>query len=408
MSEQGHNSEHKYNAWVRDLKRIGLNFRQNELDDSIEVFYSGEWMRLTNGLIAVLKTELREIDYGSRKEDSPGPLGPVMDAWVKLAWKQRYNPIKDYIQGLEGRYKPKPGGLYVLNKFISYFGNPDEMFGQWLHKWMTGAIAKIEFGERSPMLVLAGVQHIGKSFLARWLCPIDQEKYFIAQSIRTEDKDSRLRGADTMVWEVEELGATIRKSDVESLKGFITQRFIRERRSYGEYDQGKPVVCSFIGSVNYDGVGFLNDATGSTRFLTTEITSIDYAYSQQIDVNDLWAEAYYWYKTSPGCWKLSEELWAKLREINAKFEINSELDEGLDNCFEFTGSAEDFLTSVEIRKNLVANGYSAGDNTGWYRELAKLLYKRKVVQGRAPYKEGQPHPRGFVGIRARYATKKLL
>lgn len=406
MSEQKP-SESKFQAWVRDIHRIGLEFKQNELDDSIEVFYDGEWLRLTKPLIAVLKTELREIDYGSRKDDGPGPLGPVMDAWVKLAWKNRYNPIKDYIKSLEGKYRPKPGGPYVNHKFSEYFRNPDQMFGQWLFYWMTGAIAKIEFGERNPMLVLAGVQHIGKSYLARWICPIDKDRYFIEQSIRTEDKDSRLRGADTMIWEVAELGATIRKSDVESLKGFITQRYSRERRSYGEYDQGKPIVCSFIGSVNYDGVGFLNDSTGSTRFLTTEISAIDFDYSKQVDVNDLWAEAYWHYKTMPGCWKLTEAHWAKLAEINQKFEIHSELDEGLDNCFEFTKDPDDFLTTVEIRRHLLSNGYTASDNPGWHRELAKLLYKRGIIQARTAYKKGEPHRQGWKGLKVVNAAKKL-
>lgn len=394
MSEQGP-FKSKYQLIVDDLKALELDFRINDLNEALEVFYRGQWQRLTDTLVSVIKTDLREVGYGRKKK---GPIGPVQDAWVKLAHEQRYNPITDYFKTLAGRYDPSPNGPYILNSLTPFFDNPDRMFGRWLFKWMVGAIAKIHQGERNPMLVLVGKQHIGKSWLARWLCPIDREVYFIEQAIKPDNKDSVLRLTDVMVWEVAELGATTRRADVESLKAFVTQRFVHERPAYGRYVIEKPALCSFIGSVNNDGAGFLNDPTGSTRFLSTEINGIDYGYTS-VNVNDLWAEAYWYYTHFPGCWQLTDDERDMQRQINAKFETVSELDEILLSAFEFTGLAADFMTTQDVKNHLIANGYNVSGSQGFYRELTRLLHKRDVIKTREAYQPGKPHRQGWAGLK---------
>lgn len=401
MSDQGP-FKSKYQNWVDDLKRLGVDFRTNELNDSLEVLYENEWQLMDEFLEAAIKTDLREIGYGSKKK---GPLSPVLDACKKLARQQRYHPVKDYFQSLRGKYAPSTNGPYVINSLAPFFQNPDGMFITWLFKWMVGAIAKVYQGERNPLLVLVGPQNIGKSYLARWLCPIDRETYFVEQAIRPDDKDSSLRLTDTLVWEVAELGATTRRADVESLKAFITQRFPRERRSYGKYDNRKPALCSFIGSVNFDGAGFLNDVTGSTRFLSCEVLGIDFDYAKLIDIHLLWAEAYFYYCNFSQCWKLTAEEEKTQQAINAKYEMVSEMDEALDNAFEFTANPDDFMTSLEVRNHLASHGFSVSGSTGASRELARHLYKRGVIQGRAKFQEGQPHLRGYIGIKKANAQK---
>lgn len=404
MSDQSQQSiEYRYyEQVVNDAHFLGLDFRINDLDNSIQIYYAGEWQRFDDILSAVIQTDLRELGYG-KKGKNKGSIGPAMLALVKLANEQRFNPIKDYFKSLEGKYKPMAEGPYVNRGFAKYFDNPDGMFATWLFKWMVGAIAKAHLGERNPMLVLVGPQGTGKSWFARWLCPVNPDYHFIEMPIKPDNKDDLLRLTDVLVWEVAELGATTKRADVESLKAFITQRNVRVRPPHGRTTIEKPVLCSFVGSVNFDGAGFLNDPTGSTRFLACEVNSIDYKYSD-IRVELLWAEAYWYYRNMPDAWKLTPEEKATQQRINAKYEQVSELDDLLDAAFQFSGLAEDFMTTLDIRNHLATFGYSASSGNGFYRELTRLLKKRGVEGGRSKYRPGEPHRHGFTGLKKQGTT----
>lgn len=397
MSDQPQPIGYKYfETVVNDAHSLGLNFRINDLDDSIEVKYGGEWQRLTDILMAVIKTDLRELGYGRKKK---GAVDPAIDALRKLAHQQRYNPIKDYFKSLAGRYKPMAEGPYINRGFCKYFDNPDGMFSQWLFRWMVGTIAKAHLGERNPMLVLVGHQGLGKSWFSRWLCPVNPDYHFIEMPIKPDNKDDLLRLTDVLIWEVAELGATTRRADVESLKAFITQRNVRVRPPHGRHTIEKPVLCSFVGSVNNDGAGFLNDPTGSTRFLACQINGIDYGYGK-LDVGLLWAEAYWYFCNVPGSWKLTDEEKAIQKTINEKYEQVSELDEVIDNAFEITGKPEDFMTTLDIKNHLATFGYSVGGSgDAFHKQLTRLLAKRGVEKVRSKYQPGQPHRHGFAGIK---------
>ena len=98
---------------------------------------------------------------------------------------------------------------------------------------------------------------------------------FSDSSINPDDKDDKLKAMQTWVWEVEELGSTIRRADVESLKSFLTCNVFSVRPAYGRHDVAEPGLASFIGTLNQS-AGIFNDATGSRRFMTTTLTSIHF------------------------------------------------------------------------------------------------------------------------------------
>jgi len=387
-----------YKTITDDLKVLNLNFRINDLDESLEVLFEGRWKRMTNTLEMVIKTDLRGMGYGSKKKPS---ITTAMDACGKLGHNQRYNPIKDYFLSLEGKYEPgKPGVPYVNEAFAQFFDNPDGWFGRWLFRWQVGVIAKVFERQRNPMLVLVGAQHKGKSYFARWLCPIDRNRYFVEQAINTDSKDHKLRLADRLIQEVPELGATTRRSDIDALKAFITTRDIFERPPYGKYPIHKPAFCSFIGSVNDDGAGFLNDPTGNTRFLACELTDIDHRYTIQ-DVNELWAEAYWFYRNTEKAWELPEEEQTARDIINSSFEIVSALEEVILTRFVFTGNAGDRLTNEHIKDHL-AGAYTIRNENGFIRDLNRVMKKHGAGKYRTKYIPGKPHPRGFTGIKRYY------
>lgn len=384
----------QYQEIIDDLSDIGFDFRINDLDETLEI-KNGVWQRMSDTLEAVIKTQLREVGYSGKKKPS---LSAARDAYITRAHERRYNPIRDYFDSLKGVYTPSANGLYHIPTLASYFKNPDGQFSAWLFKWMVGAIAKIYRGERNAMLVLVAPQRVGKSYFAGWICPLKDR--FLKSSINPDNKDSNLRLTDTLVWEVEELGSTTRRADIEALKAFITKPFIYERPPYGRHPIYKPSNASFIGTVNYDGAGFLNDPTGSTRFLSCEIETIDFAYTQ-IDINDLWAEALWFYQTMDRVWELSDQEKETQARINNQFEVVSALADVVENRFEVTSNAEDFMTTQEILNHI--EGYYRHNNAQQlYNELGRVLRKLGCDKGKLPSSKGGF--RGYYGIKVRVAN----
>jgi predicted P-loop ATPase len=386
-----------YSEIIHDLEAIGAKFRIDDLDETLEINLGHGWERIGEATEATINMDLRELGYSAKNSNKPS-LRTAKDAWIKYANEMRHNPIKSFFLGLDDCYEPSDGGPYIIEHFSRYFENPDGMFATWLFKWMVGVIAKIFQQQRNPMLVLISEQGSGKSFFARWICPIDRDRFFLESGISPDNKDHRLRLADTLIWELPELGATTRRSDAEALKAFITFRQIKERHPHARYAIQKPCMASFIGSVNFDGAGFLNDPTGSTRFLACEITNIDHSYSVDYQVEQLWAEAYWYYKNVPECYKLTTEQDTKRAEINASFEIASALEEVIIDRFEITGIPEQFMTTQQIKDHLIG-WYKIGNETTFLRELGRVLKKLGCQSKREKYQPGKPHARGWLGIK---------
>lgn len=379
----------QYQEILNDLKDIKADFRINDLDESLEIKLGKlDWQRINDTLEAIYKTDLRELGYGSRKKPS---MTAVKEAAQKLAHEQRYNPIIEYFNSLDGKYKPIDKGPYLIPTLATYFDNPDGLFDRWIFKWMVGSVAKVHQGERNPMLVLVGGQRTGKSWFAQWITPPVIKERFIKSSINPDSKDAAMRLADVFIWEVEELGATTRRSDIEALKAFITKPFIFERAPYGRYPIHKRASANFIGTVNYDGAGFLNDPTGSTRFLSCELESINWDYSK-MDVDELWAEAYWFYTNVPDCWKLSTEEEETQANVNEKFETFSALADVIETYFELSGNQDDFMTTQQIKDHCALH-YRITNEQGFYNELGRVLKKLGLE------KDIHSRPRGWRGLR---------
>lgn len=386
----------RYETIANDLKSLGYSFRVNDLDEMLEYLVStGQWLPFSKFTDAEIRTKMRELGYGVRGKKKPG-LGEVEDCVLVMANDNRYNPIRDYLTNLSKvDYQPSTKGPYVIEQFSRFFDNPDGMFGRWLFKWMTGAIAKALQAARNPMFILVGAQKTGKSFFSQWLCPVND--HFLRDSINPDDKDSHLRLTDHFVWEVEELGATTRRADVESLKAFVTRDWVKKRPAFGKQLVRKPALCSFVGTVNNDGAGFLNDFTGTTRFLSCEVNSIDFDYTIT-DVNLLWAEAYHYYRTVPGCWELTHEEELKQAEINRTYEVPSALEEVITDLYDITGERSHFIVTSDLKQSLALH-YRITSEQMFYRELARVLTRLGCNRGREAYSENSQNRRGWSGLK---------
>jgi predicted P-loop ATPase len=394
---------------AEDLKSIGASFRINDLNEALEVKYKGkDWVLLDDTLEAVIRTELRELGYGQKGGGKANRIA-VSEGWITLAHKNRYNPIKAFFEQAGPGYEPRTPTWatnpqpYQVFEIAKYFDNPDGYFGLWLFRWMVGAIARVFEQARNPMLVMSGGQEIGKSYFIRWLCPYSLRDFFREGAIRPDVKDERIRLADIFIQEVPELGNTTRKADIEGLKDYITRKHIVERPPYGSRPIKKPAITSFIGSVNFDGAGFLADSTGNSRFLTCEINRIDFKYSQ-LNSDLLWLEAYWFYKNIPNSWELTPDEKRARDEINSKFEMVNALEDVVLHILDITGNEGDFLPTIEIRSALSSH-YKFTTEQAFNRELSKTLKALGCWPGRVAYREGGPHHRGWYGLKRHSQAK---
>lgn len=399
----------EYQKILSDIKAVGLDFRINDLDEQLQVSFKGEsFIPLNDTLQARIETAIAEIGYGVHGKGK-ATVTRFWNAAITLGDAQRFNPIKDFFKGLEGQYKPytPPGhgfaAPYLVHKLAEYFDNPDKYFPVWLYKWGTGAIAKVFEKQRNPMLVLVSDQEKGKSYFAKWLCNPLGEDYFLEGSINPDSKDARLRLTDKFIHEVGELGATTRRADAEALKEFITKKQVSDRMPYAKRPINKPAVCSFIGSVNFDGAGFLNDPTGSSRFLACQIDNINFDYSIAIDPRQLWAEFYYFFMNAHRPYELTAQEKEARDIINAQFEMVSAIDAVVDDYIEVTGEPGDFMATIDIR-NCISPHYRYSSETVFHRELSRSLHRFRndgVEPAREPYISGVGHRRGYRGLKRR-------
>ena len=90
--------------------------------------------------------------------------------------------------------------------------------------------------------------------------------------------------------------ATLSKAEINSLKSFISKDKINIRLPFAKRSSVHPRRANFIGSTNND--EFLTDETGSVRWLCFELTgTFNFDYKTEIDINNIWKEAYKLYKS---------------------------------------------------------------------------------------------------------------
>lgn len=392
--------------WMRetiadDIKENGFDFRLNDLDDSLEISYKGKWQRLTDPLKAIVTITMREAGYGSKKaegEAKPG-LAALWEGIMAHAYANRHNPVKAYFAKAASDYKPQGKDNlgnpipYTIPEFSKWVYSQDDMFSTWLFRWMVGVAHKAFTGSRNPMLVLGGNQEIGKSTLAEYLSPLP--RLFVRGSISPDNKDHRIRLANNIIWEVDELGSTTRRKDADALKSFITLSEVFERLPYGVFPVLKPAICSFIGTFNPDGAGVLNDPTGTTRFLVTKLNHIG-DYRGKTNFDELWQEAAYFQREFPHSRHLTKEEAKIRRAINAEHEIQSALGEVIDNICEITHDEDDFITTQQIADK-VSGYYRINSSQAFYNELGRVMAQRGVNKGQEQI-NGR-YKRGWRGIK---------
>jgi predicted P-loop ATPase len=362
--------------YVAALESLGYHFRLNVCNDVVEV--NGEPM--SDVLRARIRSQMRDLNYRR--------VNVMEDAWIYYASEQHYHPVGAFLDSLVWDGQEHIGKL--AGHFVDEFG----FFSLFLTRWLIGAVARVyeRRGCQNRMLVLDGEQGLGKSFFVRWLAePIGRSELFIEGPINPEEKDDKIRLITAWIWEVSELGSTTRRSDREALKYFLSQQQVTIRKPYGHYDLVKPALASFVGTVNNIS-GFLDDPTGYRRFMTSHLTAIDWSYANEVDPEQVWAQAKALYDRGDS-WELSAEEAEDAKFANEQYEIEDPLIDIFLACYEITDDPGDFVATKDIRAVLNDHNWRLTSPRSESMAIADAMRRRGIR------KSASKEPRGYISIK---------
>lgn len=216
--------------------------------------------------------------------------GIIDDALQEVTQANKFHPVREYLTGLNWA-----GECRVDTLFIDYIGAEDtEYIRAVTRKWMCGAVARVMVPgiKFDTAIVLYGSQGLGKSLILERL----GRKWFNNSLVDIKTKDALEQIQGSWINELAELAPTY-KNDNEIVKAFISRTSDRFRSPYGRRTEEYPRQCVFAGSTN--NLMFLKDRTGNRRFwpITGDKdrkTKNAWDITQD-DIDQLWAEAYYYW-----------------------------------------------------------------------------------------------------------------
>lgn len=328
-----------------------------------------------------------------QKKSIKVPLNSLI-AILKSDFVPVYNPLLTYFENLP-KWDNKTDYIQKFSSYVILEENESrEQFEYHFKKWCVRVVkcATIDnyFNKQAFILTDDGVgQNIGKTSWCRFLCPPILSEY-IAQDIPENEKDARILFAKNFLVNLDELASLSRK-EINKLKSYFTLDKINERLPYDRKNSIIPRVASFIGSTNMS--TFLQDETGSVRWLCFIIKSINWNYKTEFDINNLWAQAHALSTDKGFDSEMSRDDIRSNELRNAKFQIVSPETDLIREHFEaanVTDGAE-FLTStgilhylnlqivgirlssVGIGKALTSNGYLRSKHNGIYGYWIKKI-----------------------------------
>lgn len=294
------------------LDQYGINVRYNVISKKTDARIPGHATSIDNKQ----KSTLAEITSLCARNNMPKT--EIAQYLVIIGDHNQYNPVLTWITSrkwdgvsrfadLAATITPDDGYSLEMRDFL-------------LKRWLISAVAAASNTggfESHGALVLVGAQGTGKTtWFNRLVCPeLRRELVLTGALLDTENKDTIITAVSHWIVELGELDATFRKADIAKLKAFITQGVDKFRRPFEREDDERDRRTVFCASVNQS--DYLVDDSGNRRWWTIPAKSIDYMHD--IDMQQLWAEVYEWFKAGER-WHLSDDEQAQLKAINESHE----------------------------------------------------------------------------------------
>ena len=282
---------------------------------------------------------------------------------------EMYDPFKDYFENLPEYTGDKD---HIEELALTITTTKPELWKECFKKWFVAMVACVldEKQINQTVIVFSGKQGLGKTTWIEKLMPRELKQYIFSGTVNPNNKDTLIHLAECMLINLDEL-ENLNRTEIGSLKELITKTHIRMRKAYGHNNENMPRRASFAGSVNT--AQFLNDTTGSRRFLCFELENIEYQH--EVNINLCYAQALKLFKDGFRHWFNQEEI----KDINAnneQYQLMSPEEELLLTWFEpaTRETANAFLNASQIAVRL-ATVANINVTDGTVNKLGKALKK---------------------------------
>ena len=343
-------------------------FRHNIVSGKLEFQYFGKkkW-NVMNDFIE--NSMLRECLKGRIKTNLSSLRNLLYSDFCEL-----FNPFEDYFFNLPS-YDEKTDYITELANTITT--TKQDLWQQCFKKWLVAMVGCVldEKVINHTVIVFSGKQGLGKTTWVEKLVPKQLKEYLFSGTINPNNKDTLVQLAECMLINLDEL-ENLNRSEIGSLKEIITKTQIRMRKAYGHNNETMPRRASFAGSVNT--AQFLNDSTGSRRFLCFELEGIKYQHD--VDINLAFSQALFLFKSGFRFWFDQEEI-KSITENNEQYQLHSPEEELLLTWFEpcERDNASLFLNASQIGAKL-AEKAKINLNDGTINKIGKALKKHNFVK----------------------------
>lgn len=241
---------------------------------------------------------------------------------------EKKNVFFEYFENLpawDGEdYIKKLSGYLQIKKVVKDIDEQDRFLRMFRKMFVRSVACSLEVGANKQCFTLVGPsQNIGKSTFLRWLCPPALSDY-ISETIGT-DKDELISLTENFIINIDEL-AVLSKYDINALKSVMEKPKVKVRLPYGERPEMLHRRCNFVASTNR--VEFLNDETGSVRWICFFVEKINFDYNKHgsdkfIDINKVWSQAYHLFKNTKFDYQLTQREIEENEVVNKTFLIRS-------------------------------------------------------------------------------------
>lgn len=308
------------NQDVENWLKAAYDFRYNVIKQKPEFrklpTQNAAYLPLDKYTLLSIKRELDAAGFTISKDG-------LMDIFCS-SFSPAVNPVKQYFKDL---FPWDEETDHIADLCATVKVKNPEKWNAYLKKWLIGVVANVFIDEKCAnhlMLVLTGGQGKFKTTWLDNLAPKTLKSYLFTGKLNLESKDTLTLIAEYLFINIDDQLKQLHKKDENELKNYITTPNVKYRRPYDPIITEYPHLCSFMGSVN--GNEFLNDPTGSRRFLPFEVLNINIKEAQALDMDLIWAQAYHLFCKNVRYWFNDEEV-DELNQRNSEFAMVSQEEE---------------------------------------------------------------------------------
>jgi predicted P-loop ATPase len=266
---------------------------------------------------------------------------------VIMAAETVYNPITEHFTKV---LKPwdKTSRIPQLMDTIDCAKQDLTQYTVYVRKWLIQVMAAVFTTYERPnrlnnVLILQGEQGVGKTMWVESLFPPALQRYCVGSKsvnmsqFRNDMVKLGMELTNTLICNINEIDTVFSPKTYSEFKQFLDKTVDKVVLPYGAASTDVLRRTVFIGSTNKYQI--FSDTTGNRRFML--INAESYNFKHDIDLNQLWAEAYYYYKQGETWWLDDESILAQQRTTNAVAldGMDEMLLDKLDNMFDTTNPA---------------------------------------------------------------------